>query len=192
VALRSSTSIRRIGETGYTFVEVIVALAILSLGGGALVVGGLQLWNHVQKIHDQIERNARLADCERLFRATVAQIRAPYWTQPSIVESDGSFRISHYRGIAEKTVTMGVANERLIVEGDEGEHRERAGPLPDRSSPVDPTNGLREITVALPGGGRLSPLYDDDTIVGMRLTLDIGKEVVIEEPFGSVRLSPPD
>ena len=152
-------------ESGYTFIEVVFAIAIFTIGTGATVYGGIRLWRHVESMRRQAAISAELLQIEQAFRKHVSLIRAPYWRQqPEIQRQNGGFAISHYNGDTSSQLSVQIEQMRLEF-----------------------SYGELSAVFSLPGSARLSVIQNaEGTSRGLRILLRLGtEEIRIEEMFGS-------
>ncbi len=78
-------------EDGFTFVEVIVAIAIISITGFILWSGLNGIYETVLKVYKNSRITGELRQLEFLFRKNVDEIEIPYWDSSFEPESDFIF-----------------------------------------------------------------------------------------------------
>ncbi len=115
---RSSTS--RDADGGFTLVEVIVGMAILSLLGVAVWGGTTAALRAVSRAHDAALGNARLLELDDRFRAAAFRIRPPWWESELAVEdSNDTWRIPFLDGAKDRFLVVSVKDGILSI--DDGE-----------------------------------------------------------------------
>ncbi|MBB6478492.1 prepilin-type N-terminal cleavage/methylation domain-containing protein [Spirochaeta isovalerica] len=78
-------------DDGYTFVEVLVAIAIISLSGFVLWAGISRGMSFAEKIRIRNRENSEIAFFEYLFREEIGKIGLPYY-ESGFEEYDGVFQ----------------------------------------------------------------------------------------------------
>lgn len=68
-----------LSDEGFTFIEVIVAIAILSFSGFIIWSGISGTFDTVLKVYNKSRITGELRELEYLFRANVNDIQVPYW-----------------------------------------------------------------------------------------------------------------
>jgi prepilin-type N-terminal cleavage/methylation domain-containing protein len=140
-------------ERGSTLLEVIIALAILSLIGiGAWTAASVSL-RTAARSHARILSGARLLQLDDSIRALAARVRPPYWLpDPAVTLDGGKMRVASLDGDPGKSLDLVFDNGVLALD---------AGGEPTRFS------GLRNASFA--------PALDaDGHIDGIRLELEAG------------------
>lgn len=66
-------------QEGFTYIEVLVALAIISLSGYVIWMGFSSGLQALEKIYEKSRVSAELVIFERLFRREVNKLCVPYW-----------------------------------------------------------------------------------------------------------------
>lgn len=120
--MRSSRSIHRPSsrpDAGTTFVEVLVAIAILSISLGGFVAGTVAGWRQLERSRARYARLTSLVQLEQSFRESVTAIRPGYWeSAPVIVENNDGYSVvapSRIESTEEDTVFVWFSLEEGVV-----------------------------------------------------------------------------
>jgi prepilin-type N-terminal cleavage/methylation domain-containing protein len=112
------------GEGGFTLLETLAAMGILSV---LLSLIALSLSSSVTALRASADRllfAARLLRADALIRSKVNEIAIPYWETPSLEEDRSSLAIPWYGGRREASLRIETGGGRLIMETREGEKTE--------------------------------------------------------------------
>jgi prepilin-type N-terminal cleavage/methylation domain-containing protein len=158
---------KRWSDDGFTFVEVLVAIALLSVVGVATSRGLSQALRSVGRTGVSLAQSARLARLDDSLRSLSGRIRVPYWAaDQAIATGADELRVGWLDGDPERELSLGFRDGVLAV-GD-GRTVERYAGF---------------------GNARFSVLPDQDgrTVgIGLELLLSDGSRVTVLARLGSM------
>jgi (2Fe-2S) ferredoxin len=76
-------------EEGFTILESIVAIFILSLGSVALCIGGSTFFSHITELRSHYLFLSQAAQFDALLREEVALVEIPFWEHSVALEPEG-------------------------------------------------------------------------------------------------------
>jgi hypothetical protein len=109
-------SSRERSEAGFTFVEVLIGLVLLSVVGVALARGVSGALGATGRISASLTQSARLARLDDSLRSLCARIRTPYWEPgQSVTATDYGIRIGWLDGEAGGEIALGFRDGVLTL-----------------------------------------------------------------------------
>lgn len=150
---------------GHTFVEVVVALAIVLILSGVLVFSLFSVNKLAYSSRRVLQINRSVLQLTSQFEQVLAQVRPGWWEDSVKVIglTDGGLVLSSYQGDPEKKLKVTVQDQRLKVEA------------PDLNLSWGPFEALE-----------LKPWQVRQRVVGVTLTVKVdGKEYVYQVPLGA-------
>ncbi|MFW6293719.1 MAG: type II secretion system protein, partial [Spirochaetota bacterium] len=102
-------------SSGFTFVEVIVTLAIVTVLSGALLALGSAAGRINGLVAALGRANGAVRESDRVIRDMTAAVLPPYWVEPSIAEEGGRWSLPYLHGDPELMLVLEHAEERLSV-----------------------------------------------------------------------------
>ena len=145
---RIGRSLSRPAEDGFTVLEVLAGLAILSLLGLGVWSGAASSLRTASRVRAAMLANARLLQLDDRLREAVGRIVPPWWCDgPEIRESEGSWRVPLVGGDPAKFLVIECANG--VVSIDDGDYVSRfPGFTSLRLAPAwEGKGGLRGLTI---------------------------------------------
>ncbi len=146
---RNGTSFFPRNDGGSTLLEVMVALAIISiLGVGAWTVVGTAI-RISGRINERALENARVLQLDDSLRDFCGRVRPPFWTPGQAVEeTEDGLKTAYLDGEAEKAFTLGFRDGALLLE--DGAASMRFTDFTDaKASPASNDSGVYGITLDL-------------------------------------------
>ena len=157
-------------EEGFTLLETLSAVFILSLGSLFLVAGGRRLLNHVAAVKAEDLFLSELILCDKLLKRAAMEVDIPFWAAPPALDTEGiELSLPYHRGDAEGGLTLSA--------GDEGFRL---------------TYGSQK-TIFFPSlkGANFSALEKGGLLLGIAVDFPLGNKIYrIQAPFGSLPLLP--
>ncbi len=113
---RGSRRPARRGTDGFTLLEVLAGLLIMSILGAA-IWGGVSASLRVStRIHDTALASTRILGMDDRLRSLAARIRVPYWTPEYLMEAaDGEMRIAYLDGDPAKSLVLKADSGTLTI-----------------------------------------------------------------------------
>lgn len=109
-------------EDGYTFVEVIVAIAVILVTTGGIFAVLYGSYIFLGKIMYNLETNQRVLIIDNVFRSTLLRVRPPFWNRELLAQVDNSyFRIAYIDGQPGYFLEGRISNNFLILSTSEGD-----------------------------------------------------------------------
>jgi prepilin-type N-terminal cleavage/methylation domain-containing protein len=113
---RTKRSASSKNEQGFTFIEVMVALLIVSL----IVVVAWQGSSRSGNLLDRISRDSltvlKLMRAESALRDAVAEIRIPFWVSEAVIEEgEGELAIPFYGGSADTLLVVKCEDGHIVI-----------------------------------------------------------------------------
>jgi len=109
-------------EEGFTLVEVLVALALLSTLGLFVWAASASGEKSLRRIADGVRRSAEILELDAVVRSYAQRVLTPYWLQaPRLELSPGSLSVSYLDGSQDTALQISFGGQTLTV-GD-GVHR---------------------------------------------------------------------
>ena len=103
-------------EHGFTLLEVLAGLAILSVLGIGVWSGVAAALRAISRYHDTALACARLLQLDDRFREAAGRVRVPWWLPgPTVSESDGGYSIPFLDGLPDKLLSIQLVNGALYV-----------------------------------------------------------------------------
>ncbi len=107
-------------EEGFTLLETLAAIAVISVGLLLAGWGGYQLNKRIQDVSETTKFLNELSACEKYFTESVNRIRYPYWARFSIDSmSDREITIPFYEGVENDSLKLAFMEEGLVITGPE-------------------------------------------------------------------------
>ena len=104
-------------ENGFTVLEVLVGLAILSLLGIGVWSGVAASLRAASRVHEAVLANARLLQLDDRIRAAAGRIVPPWWDRgPEIQELQAEWRVPMVDGYPEKFLVVAFKDGVLSVD----------------------------------------------------------------------------
>jgi len=162
--MRRREHCRRHGQSGTTYVEVVVAVLISTVVIGLLYLALATGLRSYSRSAGASGRTATILRVDDQLRETAARIRAPFWPVAFAEATDQEIRVSYYEGDPIRTLTVSWTAEQIRFSLPEG----------DPIVVQVPVQGVRLIT-------------EDERVIG--LAAEVGKPAVtIEALFAGWRL----
>ncbi|HEQ72065.1 MAG TPA: prepilin-type N-terminal cleavage/methylation domain-containing protein [Spirochaetia bacterium] len=113
----NSTPFSKRTEDGFTVIEIVISLAVFSLLGTALLGVTVQAVKTFAETDTNLEYLSRTAMLEHHLRASLAEIRVPFWLPefPPLEESD-TLRLPYYRAEAGTRFTVRFEEGKVITD----------------------------------------------------------------------------
>jgi len=163
----------RPSEQGFTLVEVLIGMAILSILGVGVWSGVTVALRTAERFHARALANARLLQLDDRFRECAGRILAPWWISgPSLSTTGGSWSVAWLDGDPKRKLVLSFSEGVLSV--DDGAY-------------VSRYPGLSSASLAAGLDGRNESL-------GMTLTVegkDIGHKAIVAR-YGSAPVRTPE
>ncbi len=104
-------------DAGFTTMEVVVAMALTAIVGGALLSGVSGSLALVDKARRRAASSIALLKTDDALRAAVAQVRIPYWERSARAVRDGDdLLLPWFQGVKGRKLRVGVREGRLFME----------------------------------------------------------------------------
>jgi hypothetical protein len=122
---------------GFAYIEMMVALIIVSLVGGIIWQGMVNTDTLLHKIVFHSSTTVRLMQMEKSIRRFIGKVRYPFWVNDlGIEEGEDEIKIPFYEGESDRFLIVKYYDEQLIIEiqqgkTDELKQTEYFGPLSD-------------------------------------------------------------
>jgi prepilin-type N-terminal cleavage/methylation domain-containing protein len=171
-------------EQGFTFVEVMVALLIISLIGVVVWQGSVRSGRLLDRISRESLITLKLMRTESALRDAVAEIRIPFWVSEAVIEeSDGELVIPFYEGSADALLVVKCEDGSIVIgtrSGGEGTMEKSAtfGPFAGTAVELARDNDDR------PFGIRFTLRVQDGSFEPVEITARFGSN-----PFWTVKTS---
>ncbi len=105
------------GEAGFTLVEVIAGMVVLSLVGAGVWTAAAASLRSAARLEARARANARLLMLDDLLRDEVGRIRAPWWQRPPEVEGlTGAWRIPWLDGDPDRALALTFKEGSLLID----------------------------------------------------------------------------
>jgi prepilin-type N-terminal cleavage/methylation domain-containing protein len=150
----------RPGEEGFTLLEVLVGLVIISLLGVGMWTAVAVAWRSVERFRESARTGSLVLELDDRFRSCAARVRPPWWGGEPELRADGhaTWRISCLDGDPGKTLTLSWRNGVLAI--DDGERIARYRGFTDVDlSPARDDTGMPfgvELSIEVEHLGRLT------------------------------------
>lgn len=154
-------------EAGATLIEVLLAIAVLSIGLFLIGMGAFSTINTITKVNTKINNNVLLLEVTNLVGMYVGRVSFPYWAKPEVTTGPGgrSFSINYLDGDPDKEFFIEFEDSVLRI-GEEEAFQE--------------LRGFSEISISI----------DDDTLenLGMSVTIEdyTSKGLIFSFNYGSI------
>ena len=104
-------------ERGFTFVEILVSLVIISFIGMILFTGASRAQTVLKNISEMSITNNRLLQYTNYLRSSAAQVKVPFWIREiSFVEKEDSLEIPYFRGEKDSYLVIGRTDHFLTID----------------------------------------------------------------------------
>lgn len=101
-----------VSENGFTLIEVLIVLTLISLIGVPLLGVFSNTVNFTGKIKDLTRWNREMFALERVLRHSVSQIKIPFWISDiEVIESIGIIKVPYWNGNASSFLEIEVKDE---------------------------------------------------------------------------------
>ena len=155
-------------EDGFTILEALAAIIIISLGSFLLVFGGQRMLVNIIKFQTERIFLSELQLCSEILKESVNQIEIPFWQSEMDIQFDSNLvSIPFYQGYPDRYLDLSFNNNGFYI-----------------TYPPDSTIFFNSIT-----NGFITPLMKNGLVVGV--SLEITKESIVYKSqalFGSVAL----
>lgn len=168
---RRRTSLRPGNEEGFTLVEVLVALALLSTLGLFVWAASATGDRSLRRIADGVRRNAEILELDAVVRAYAQRVLTPYWLKGprsdrspetlSVFYLDGSEDAALQISLRSGTLTVGDGIHNVVFQGVQDAQMEITSVPLHEASALKLTvrlGGPEAVTILAALGGRPFPL----------------------------------
>jgi prepilin-type N-terminal cleavage/methylation domain-containing protein len=130
-------------ENGFTFIEVLVSVTILSILGFAIWIGFISVINLIQTVPEATEKGQNLLNLDTYLRHSCEEILVPFW-MPEYEYEEESDRVvlPYYGGKEENILSIEYKDKYItitpsIIEEDETEDESEPLPPSFKAGPYD-------------------------------------------------------
>ncbi len=108
------------GEEGFTLLEVLVGMVVLSLLGIGVWTAVTVAWRSVERFRESVRAGSQVLQLDDRFRACADRVRPPWWGGEPELQAEGhTWRIACLDGDPGKTLTLSWQEGVLAI--DDGE-----------------------------------------------------------------------
>jgi|GEM_PF-4797039 len=142
-------------EEGFTLIEAVIAVFILSLGSYLIYLGGHRLYKGFNDLKDRNLFITEAAQCNNLLKTSLNDIRFPYWAPSlSINSSVDEVTLQYLDGDKDSTLSMSFTENGFQIL-------------------IDEENFIIYKTLS---NGYIAPIINDKTITGLNVVFISEKE----------------
>jgi prepilin-type N-terminal cleavage/methylation domain-containing protein len=117
---RIARSHSRPGEEGFTLLEVLVGMVVLSLLGIGVWTAVAVAGRSMERFRESVRAGSQVLQLDDRFRACADRVRPPWWGgEPDLVAAGGAWRISCLDGDPDRALTLSWQDGVLAI--DDGE-----------------------------------------------------------------------
>ena len=162
---------------GFTFQEALIAIFLISLGGGAIFTASFQTIQSITKVYNKVKLTSQIQNIELQYRSFIKGVAPAYWYKPVIKESDENLIEVQIDSLG-TLLHVKIEENFLLLEYIND--LDQTLPLPEPFEqvlllPEDCSNIALELLVS-----------SQEIPAGLRLYFEVGKQpYILEESFGS-------
>lgn len=117
-------------DRGFTFIEVLVSLTVLSLIAVVVWAALSNARTLIDKISYRGSTTAKTVQLDTFLRSSCRKVRPPFWlTALEVTSADGRLSIPYYDGEPDRHLVLEVEGSYLTVRSEPGEESLRFGPF---------------------------------------------------------------
>lgn len=103
-------------ETGSTALEALIAIAVISIAGIALVAGSRNGLAAIAKAESAATDSSKILRIDDALRAAASEVRIPYWARGVELTTDGrTVSVPWYGGHAAEKLQISIAERSIVL-----------------------------------------------------------------------------